>query len=149
MKGYYRFPTIFKNQIVFVSEDDIWSVTIDNPRAVRLTANISQVSTPLLSPNGKWIAYVGREDGNTEVYIIPSIGGISKRLTFDGAFINKIAGWKNDSEIIYASDMKQAFSRISDLRKVNIKGGESEALNYGIASLCQNIAKLFICIALH
>ena len=102
MLGYYRFPTINNKQIVFVSEDDLWSVTLDDSRAVRLTTNISQVSTPLLSPNGKWIAYVGREDGNTEVYIMPSTGGISERLTFDGFFISKIVAWDGDNNIIYA-----------------------------------------------
>ena len=29
MKGYYRFPTINKNQIVFVSEDNLWTVNTD------------------------------------------------------------------------------------------------------------------------
>ena len=67
MSGYYRFPTIHNKQIVFTSEDDLWSVSLDNLRAIRLTTNISQISTPLLSPNGKWLAYIGREDGNTEV----------------------------------------------------------------------------------
>ena len=134
MQGYYRFPTVFNKQIVFVSEDDLWSITTDNLRALRLTNNISQITSPLLSPDGKWIAYVGREDGNTEIYIMPSSGGISKRITFDGAFINRIAAWKNNKEIVYASDFKQPFSRISDLRLVDIHGGESRPLNYGIAS---------------
>ena len=134
MQGYYRFPTISNNQIVFVSEDDLWSITTDDSRAIRLTNNINQISSPVFSPNGKWIAYVVREDGNTEIYIMPSSGGASKRLTFDGGFINKIAAWENDKEIVYTSDLKQPFSRISDLRANNIKGGESRALNYGIAS---------------
>ena len=82
MSGYYRFPTINNSTIVFVAEDDLWSVDINNPKAFRLTTNISEVSSPLISPDGKWIAYVGREDGNTEIYLMPSIGGISKRLTF-------------------------------------------------------------------
>ena len=134
MQGYYRFPTIHGNQIAFISEDDIWTVSNNSSTAIRLTNNIGQISSPSFSPDGKWIAYVGREDGNTEVYIMPSSGGISKRLTFDGAFISKIVTWKNNNEIVYASDLKQAFSRISDLRIINIKGGESQALNYGVAS---------------
>ena len=138
MLGYYRFPTINNKQIVFVSEDDLWSINTDNPLAIRLTTTISSVSSPLLSPDGKWIAYVGREDGNTEVYIMPSKGGISKRLTYDGFFINKIASWDGNNKIIYASDAKQAFSRISDLRSIHINGGESKPLNFGI---CSNIAK--------
>jgi len=37
MSGYYRFPTIHNKQIVFTSEDDLWSVSLDNSRAIRLT----------------------------------------------------------------------------------------------------------------
>ena len=139
MSGYYRFPTLYNKQIIFVSEDDLWSVTLEDSRAIRLTSNISQVSTPLLSPDGKWVAYVGREDGNTEVYLIPSQGGISQRLTFDGFFITKIAAWDGNKKIIYASDAKKPFSRISDLRQISINGGKSKALNYGI---CSNISFL-------
>ena len=138
MLGYYRFPTINNKQIVFISEDDLWSINTDNPLAIRLTATISPVSSPLLSPDGKWIAYIGREDGNTEVYIMPSKGGLSKRLTYDGFFISKIASWDGNNKIIYASDAKQPFSRISDLRSININGGQSKPLNFGI---CSNIAK--------
>ena len=87
MSGYYRFPTMNNSTIVFVAEDDLWSVSTDNPKAFRLTTNISEVSSPLLSPNGKWIAFVGAEDGNNEVYIMSSKGGPSTRLTFDGAFV--------------------------------------------------------------
>ena len=60
--------TIISKPITFVSENDLWSVKSDNMKAVRLTSNLSSVTTPLFSPNGKWIAYVGFEDGNTEVY---------------------------------------------------------------------------------
>jgi len=133
MNGYYRFPTIYKNLIAFISEDDLWMVDVSDLKAKRLTANIGAVSSPLFSPDGKSIAYVGREDGGTEVYIIPTHGGISKRLTYDGGFVSKIACW-NDKDIIYASDLGQPFSRISDLRKVNCNGGESNALNFGISS---------------
>ena len=138
MQGYYRFPTIFKDKIAFISEDDIWVATLDNLNAIRLTANIGAISSPMFSPDGKWIAYIGREDGNTEVYIMPSIGGLSERLTYDGAFISKIASWDGNNKIIYTSDFKQPFGRISDLRSISINGGSSKALNYGI---CSNISK--------
>ena len=82
MSGYFRFPSIHKNNIVFVSENNLWLVALDNLKAIRLTANLSSVTTPLFSPDGKWIAYVGIEDGNTEVYIIPGEGG-----TEDDAYV--------------------------------------------------------------
>ncbi len=86
MQGYYRFPTIYKNKIAFVSDDDLWISDVNNLSSIRLTTNISNVSSPKFSPNGDFISYVGIEDGNTEVYIIPSNGGISKRLTFRKTF---------------------------------------------------------------
>ena len=81
MSGYYRFPTINKSKVVFVAEDDLWSINIDNPKAYRLTTNISEVSSPLISPDGKLIAFIGTEDGNNEVYVMPSNGGAATRLT--------------------------------------------------------------------
>ena len=73
MRGYYRFPTIFKDQIVFVSEDDLWIAKADNLDAKRLTSNLAPITSPLFSANGKWIAYVGRDDGNTEVSLLKKV----------------------------------------------------------------------------
>ena len=130
MQGYYRFPTIYKNQIAFVCDDDLWISNLNNLVAQRLTTNISNVSTPKFSPDGKYISYVGSEDGNTEVYIIPSIGGTSKRLTFEGSFINKICLW-NEKGIYYSSDYEKPFSRISDIRIYDLKNNVSKRLDFG------------------
>ena len=71
-QGYYRFPTIYGNQIVFTAEDDLWSTVIGNLKSVRLTTNLGEVSHPRLSPNGELLAFTGREDGNSEVYVMSS-----------------------------------------------------------------------------
>ena len=118
MTGYYRFPTINNSTIIFVAEDDLWLVDTENPKAFRLTTNISEVSSPLISPNGKWIAFVGTEDGNSEVYIMSTDGGPSTRLTYDGAFVKGIAAWEND-DIIFSTDLQQPFGRVSGLAKIN------------------------------
>ena len=127
MKGYYRYPTIHKNLIVFVSEDDLWKVNLENNIAIRLTSNLSPISSPYISPDGKHVAYVGSEEGNTELYIIPIDGGISKRLTYEGAYISKIACWDNNN-IIYASDLNMPFGRISELRTIHISSKESSSM---------------------
>ena len=40
MSGYYRFPTINNSKIVFVADDDLWAVQLDNSKAYRLTTNL-------------------------------------------------------------------------------------------------------------
>ena len=47
------------------------AVDLNNSNAIRLTSNISEVSSPLLSPDGKWIAFVGTEDGVDIIQIEP------------------------------------------------------------------------------
>jgi len=131
MSGYFRFPTIHKQNIIFVSEDDLWIVDINNLIARRLTANYGPVTSPTISPDGKSIAYIGQEDGNTELYTMPISGGVSKRITHEGGYISNIACWKND-KIYYSSSLDSPFGRLLDLRYINSTGGESHGMGLGM-----------------
>ena len=131
--GYYRFPTIHKNHLVFVCEDDLWSYQLDENKLSRLTANYGAVSTPKISPDGKNIAFVGSEDGDTEVYVMPALGGPAKRLTYLGSML-KITGWRNNSEILFSSNHGMPFLRMSDIHSVNIKGEFPECLSFGMGN---------------
>ncbi len=79
MPGYYRFPTLHRDTLVFVSEDDLWSVSTAGGVARRLTASLGAVGTPCFSPDGAWIAFSGREEGAWEVYVMPAAGGEAVR----------------------------------------------------------------------
>lgn len=105
--GYYRFPTIHQQTIVFVSEDDLWTVPSTGGLARRLTSNLGAVTFPLLSPDGRWLAFVGREEGNTEVYVMAAEGGSAQRLTFLSSNC-RVVGWMPDSsQIIFCSNYGQ------------------------------------------
>ncbi|MCB0060954.1 MAG: PD40 domain-containing protein, partial [Caldilineaceae bacterium] len=105
--GYYRFPTIHENTIVFVSEDDLWTVSTEGGIARRLTSNLGAVTFPFLSPDGQWLAFVGREEGNAEVYIMAAEGGSAHRLTYLSSSC-RIVGWTSDgSRIIFCSNYGQ------------------------------------------
>jgi tricorn protease len=62
-QGYIRFPTIFDDTIILVSEDDLWYVSSKGGRAGRLTASVNEVKYPHFSPDGTLLAFVGREEG--------------------------------------------------------------------------------------
>ncbi len=132
-QGYYRYPTIYKNEVVFVSEDDLWTVSAPKGVARRLTANLGAVSQPALSPNGEWLAFVGCEDGENEVYVMPAMGGAPKRLTYLGSGTT-VLGWTPDGEkIIFASNAGQHFFRVTPLYTISLNGGCPEKLPFGPA----------------
>jgi tricorn protease len=100
-QGYYRYPAIAGDRIVFVCEDDLWSVAAGGGTAVRLTASFGTCSFPRISPDGRHIAFVSTDEGNPEVYAMPFQGGVPVRLTFLGASQAVVCAWSPDGSEIY------------------------------------------------
>jgi tricorn protease len=133
IQGYYRYPTIHADTVVFVSEDDLWTVPAGGGVAQRLTANLGTISFPSFSPDGATLAFTGREEGHSEVYSMPGAGGPIRRLSYLGVNSN-VMGWTPDgSRILFASDEKQPFDRIAYVRSISIDGGQSEIYPVGPA----------------
>nr|WP_055501085.1 S41 family peptidase [Nonomuraea pusilla] len=132
MSGYLRFPSIFQDVVVFAAEDDLWMVSARGGRAFRLTAGVAEAGYPRISPRGDHIAFVGREEGPEEVYVMPSGGGAARRVTFHGARCT-VTGWDPEGRILYASDQSQPFEGRKWLHGV-APGGVPERLPYGPAN---------------
>src|SRR5512137_692491 len=109
-----RFPAIHGNQIVFTYAGDLYTVAASGGVARRLTSDVGFEMFARFSPDGKSVAFTGQYDGNTEVYLIPSEGGIPKRLTFTATLgrddvsdrmgpNNIVIGWKNGTQILFRS----------------------------------------------
>ena len=120
--GYYRFPTLHGQTVVFVCEDDLWSVPDSGSIARRLTSGLGEASYPFLSPDGATLAFIGREEGHTEVYVMPALGGPARRLTYLGS-ITRVVGWSPDGEsILFMSHAGQPFLRLFKLFTVGPDG---------------------------
>jgi tricorn protease len=131
--GYYRQPTLHHKNIVFVCEDDLWAVPSGGGVARRLTANLGRASLPALSPDGEWLAFSGRDDGELEAYVMPAVGGPARRLTYLGGN-TLVVGWQSDGQkIIFSSDAGQPFFHLTPLYAVSPAGGRPEPLPYGPA----------------
>ena len=83
-RGYYRFPAVHGDAIVFTSEGDLWSVSIHGGAAQRLTTSPGMERFASISPDGKSIAFQANYEGPNEVYTMPVTGGLPERRTWDG-----------------------------------------------------------------
>ena len=128
--AYLRQPTIHGEAIVFVADDDLWSVPAAGGLARRLTAGLSEPSTPCLSPDGKWLAFVGRDEQHPEVCVMPAEGGPARRLTWLGTDVI-VRGWTPAGEIVYVTTHGQPFFRNYQGFVIDAAGGTPRALPFG------------------
>lgn len=131
-KGYYRYPNVHGEKVFFISEDDLWQVSLSGGSAIRLTNVLSDVSNPLVSDDGEWIAFTGREEGTMEICIMPSRGGSVNRMTFFGKNSYPVR-WRN-GKLIFRSNTGQPFLNTFELFELNIDTGEIKKLKFGEAT---------------
>ena len=100
--GYYRFPALSGDTIVFTAEGDLWRIGIDGGVAQRLTTHPAEESRPAFSPDGKTLAFSASYEGPTEVYTLSLDGGVPVRQTFEGAAA-QVVGWTGDGQVLYTT----------------------------------------------
>jgi len=105
--------------VIFSFEGDLWRAGTKGGQAVRLTAMQGYETNPRCSPDGKWIAFTGRQNGNADVYIMPAGGGEIRQLTWHSAG-DAVNSWSWDSRSIYFTSDRMG--RQSGY-KVSIDGG--------------------------
>src|SRR6187431_1067614 len=86
--------------IIFAYEGDLWKANVNDGNATRLTAMQGYETNPRVSPDGKWIAFTGRQYGNGDIYIMPVNGGDVKQITYHSGN-DEVTSWSWDSKTIY------------------------------------------------
>jgi len=129
--GYYRYPTIHGDTVVFVSEDDLFAVPAEGGRARRLTASPGRNLAPRFSPDGSMLAYASRDEGETEVWVMPGDGGEAVRLTFTGGTAFPLCFSADGERIYLSSSHASSFARERRLFSVPATGGPLAALPCG------------------
>ncbi|GAC1396637.1 MAG: S41 family peptidase [Vulcanimicrobiaceae bacterium] len=133
--GYCRFAAIHGDTLVFICEDDLWTVSRAGGIARRLTTSSADVASPRFSPDGALLAFVAREEGNPEVYVMAAGGGVARRLTHLGSDTVTISGWSADgAEIFFCTDAGSPFARETHAFAVARAGGVARPLRLGHAT---------------
>lgn len=106
LAGYFRFPTIHDDTVVFTSLDDLWSVPRLGGPAVRLTAGLGPFGRSLFTPDGTRLVVLGRETAQSDVYVLDDAGegngGPLRRLTHLGG-VTSLAGFLPDGRLVFSS----------------------------------------------
>ncbi len=143
-----RFPAIHGNQIVFTYAGDLYTVPADGGMARKLTNSDGFEMFARFSPDGKKIAFTAQYDGNTEVYVMPSEGGVPKRLTYTATLHrddisdrmgpnNIVMCWTPDGKNIIYRSRKQSFNDfIGQLFSVPVDGGMSTEIPLSTGGFC-------------
>ncbi len=111
-------------KIVFVYENDLWQVDINGGVANRLTGMDGAESNPHFSPDGKWLAFSSKQNGNSDIFLMPVNGGEIKQLTFHDAN-DFVDSWSWDSQSIYFTSSRY---NVIGSYKINISGNTPERL---------------------
>jgi tricorn protease len=116
-----RYPHYNQGRIAFTYLGDIWTADETGQNIKRLTVHRARDVYPRFSPDGKWIAFSSDREGNMDVYIMPSEGGVPKQLTFHSAD-DTVQGWTPDSRaVLFTTNRGEDFT--GKLYTVSVDGG--------------------------
>lgn len=136
---YIRLPDVSERYFIFISDDDLWKVNVQADKieafkgpmdAVRLTNNASMVRNAKISPDGKQIAFISDESGQSDCYVVSEYGGQVKRLTYYGD--THLIGWKNSKTVRISSSVDDFQN--SSLKEIDVSTLSVKSLNYGPTS---------------
>ncbi|MAJ46882.1 MAG: hypothetical protein CBC35_06190 [Planctomycetes bacterium TMED75] len=140
IEGWMTQPTMHGSQLVFVSEGDLFTTSIDaspgtdSITAHRLTSHVGRESHPRLSPDGRWLAFSAEYGGNADVFVMPARGGAPTQLTFHPDS-DEVVGWSADGgEVLFRSGRSHPHGR-PELWRIARFGGMPTLFPFGDCSM--------------
>lgn len=120
-------PSLSADRIAFDYAGEIWTVARSGGTAIRLVTGQGSLSRPILSPDGRQIAFTGNYDGNTDVYVVDITGGQPRRLTWHpGPDI--AVGWTPDGKSVLFNSPRDVPRDLNMLYTVSALGGVPHVL---------------------
>jgi tricorn protease len=101
-QGFYRFPALHGDTVVFAAEGDLWKVAVTGGEARRLTTHPGEETNTVVSPDGRTLAFTARYEGPAEVYTMPLGGGVPVRRTYE-ADASVATTWTPDGKLVYTT----------------------------------------------
>jgi tricorn protease len=121
-------PAVSASHVAFTYAGDLWVANRDGSGVRRLTTHPGAETDPRFSPDGRWIAFSGQYDGNTDVFLVATTGGAPSRLTWHpGADV--VQDFLPDGSAVLFSSRRSSFTgAYAQLYTVGVEGGYPEQL---------------------
>ena len=114
--GYFRWPSLHGETLLFVCEDDLYAVPLSGGVPRRITDAPGPVRRPIISPDGTTVAFTVVEEECQEIYACSVHGGPLSQITFQGADFARVAAWAPDgSALFFVSSAGQPFPDVDEL----------------------------------
>jgi tricorn protease len=123
--GYYRFPALHGDSVVFTAEGDLWRAKIGERKAYRLTTHPAEETHAAISQDGRQVAFSANYEGSTEVYVIAIDGGIAKRVTFENTR-TRVLSWTREGKILFNTSSSVGPAGNSTLKQVDPSNLETD-----------------------
>ncbi len=121
-------PAISADRIAFIYANDLWTSGLDGSSVRRLTSDVGVESSPAFSPDGKWIAFSAQYEGNTDVYVVSSEGGVPRRLTWHPGSDVANGFTADGRSVLITSPRNVHTARYTQLFTVPVEGGPEQPL---------------------
>lgn len=142
-----RFPTQHDDRIVFSYSGDLYTVSTNGGTARKLTNHNGQEIFAKFSPDGKTLAFTGQYDGNSEIYTMPSNGGIPNRVTYTATLNrddvsdrmgpnNICMTWKDNESVVFRTRWYDWNDWRGQLMLAKIDGSSPEQLPFPWGGFC-------------
>ncbi|MEZ4585066.1 MAG: prolyl oligopeptidase family serine peptidase [Gemmatimonadales bacterium] len=118
----------------FLASGDLWVGSIDGGEAVRLTDDRDDERGPVVSPDGRAIAFYSTRSGAQDIWMVPAGGGAPRQLTRQAMSVDDprfVPAWSPDGRsIAFVSNRSDYWS--DDLWVVDVATGSSRQLSRGL-----------------
>jgi len=125
-------------QIYFSYDGDIYSVPAAGGQATAVITMPGVQDSPLVSPDGKWLAFSSDIQGNNDVYVVPVAGGQAVQLTFHEAPDVPVS-WSAKSDYIYFESTRASARKTTF--KVAVTGGTPQLMFNGFFNTIVNLVE--------
>ena len=111
------------SKIAFNYQGDIWTSDVSGNFMQRITVHEAYDDKPLWSQDGKSIVFQSDRYGNNDLFIMSSVGGIPKRLTYNSAN-DYLTDYAKDGEILFSTSRNfRQIERDLEIQTIQEKGG--------------------------